>query len=261
MKFIMRIAFAWLALVSEAHSANIDSPPVHLPVSQSKDVCFSLLVPLQIVGEQGRKRVCKSEIPKLLSSPITLVNVNDKMMYPPYSEPNQEISNCKQYLSVVGYGQYTVSRRDLVVEAPFMQTCGTLVSLLKAQNGKNYFKTVKEALDPKHIPPSVIIQAATGDQTDELVNSEEAGNTAFDEITDKNNIVLKDDSLEYDDSHVQVIAIADVDNDGLNDYIITVSYHYEHSSSFFVGYLSPTKTRNASRWIKFDQSNMVMPKP
>jgi uncharacterized protein len=243
--------------IKDAYTTRI----AQLPVSQSKDDCFSLLVPLQIVGEQGRKRVCKSEIPKLLRSPITPVNVNDKMMYPPYSEPNQKISNCKQYLSVVGYGQFTGSRRELVIEAPFMQTCGTLVSLLKARHGENYFLSVKDALDPKHIPPSVIIQAATGDQAEELTKSEEDGNTAFDEIEDKNNIVLKDNSLEYDDSYVDVIAIADVDNDGLNDYIITVNYSYEHYSSFYVGYLSPTNRRNASRWVKFDQNNMVMPKP
>jgi hypothetical protein len=228
-------------------------------VSESDDVCFALLVPLQIVGEQSRKRVCKSEIPKLLRSQITSINVNDEMIYPQSSEPNQKINNCEQYLTIVGYGQYTVSRRELVIEEPFMQTCGTLVSLFEAQRGKNYYLSVRDALDPKHIPPSVIIQAATGDQETELTKSEEKGNTAFDEIKDKNNIVLKDNSLEYDDSNVEVIAVADVDNDGLNDYIITVSYSYEHYSSFYVGYLSPTKSRRASRWVQFDQSNMTMP--
>ena len=99
-------------------------------MSNDKEVCFSLLAPLDIVGEQGRKRICKSEIASLLKMQIVPINVGDKMMV-----LNKEIKNCEQYLTEIPYGGFSADRRELVIEAPSMQTCGVLASLWSAQHG------------------------------------------------------------------------------------------------------------------------------
>lgn len=221
---------------------------------EDKDVCFTLFAKLDIVGEQDRKRVCKSEISLLLRKPIAPINIGDKMM-----SSDKKISNCEQYLTEIPYGGFWQSRSELVIEAPFMRTCGILVSLWNARQSKDYYSTVTEALDPKHIPPSLVVHAATGDQADELATLEQQGKTAFD-VIENQKVVLKNNELAYDDTSVEVIAVADVDNDGLNDYLVASSYSTGTDSSYFVGYLSPTKNRKASRWIQFDQSNMSMPK-
>jgi uncharacterized protein YecT (DUF1311 family) len=221
---------------------------------EDKDVCFTLFAKLDMVGEQNRKRVCRSEIALLLRKPIAPINIGDKMIF-----GDKEVSNCEQYLTEIPYGGFWQSRRELVIEAPFMRSCGVLVSLWNARQSKDYYSTVTEALNPKHVPPSFIVHVATGDQADELFALEQAGKTAF-EVIENQKVALKKNKLSYNDTSVEVIAAADVDNDGLNDYIVASSYSTGTDSSYSVGYLSPTKYRKASRWIQFDQSNMSMPK-
>lgn len=218
-----------------------------------RDVCFSLMASLDIEGEQNRKRVCKSEIAPLLKMAIAPINAGDKIKL-----GNKEITNCEQYLTEIPYGGFWQSRSEIVTEAPFMRTCGVLVSLWGAQQGKNYFRSLKQALYPQHLPPSLIVYAATNDQVDELTALENEGKTAQDVIQSRD-VIQNRNSLSYGDFSIQVIAVADVDKDGLNDYIVSRAYSTGTNSFYSVGYISPTKNRKASQWVQFDAENMPNP--
>ena len=139
-----------------------------------------------------------------------------------------------------------------------MRTCGVLASLWSAQLGKDYFSTLKQALLPAHLPPTLIDTPATTDQAEEIMSFEKEGKTAQD-LIEESDVIQRSNGLSYHDLSIEVIAIADVDKDGLNDYIVSRSYSTGTDSSYSVGYLSPTQARKASRWIQFDQSNMSLP--
>ncbi len=217
--------------------------------------CLLLFSPLDLVGEESRKMVCKGEIKSLLELPIKPVNQHDQLVIINSDGSNHEIiTNCSQYLSKVGYGHAVFSRMQQVIEEPFMRTCGALVSLANSQYGSDKFKTIEQAFSQDHVPPEFLINCATTDYCQELSSAEAEGKTALDLIS------------EGDTSHLdflmELIVIADVDGDGINDYVVGRTYNSSTGSDSYytVGYLSPEKSRKASKWVQFDSSNINMEK-
>ena len=219
------------------------------------DNCFLIFSPLDLAGEESRRKICKDEIKTLMELPIKPINQHDQLIKRNLKNSNEEIiTNCSKYLLEIGYGKAAGSRREQVIEKPFMRTCGVLISLAIAQHGKDKFKKIEQSLSRENVPPEFIIHCATTDDCEELSSAESQGKTALD--------LISEGDTSHLDYSIELIAIADVDGDGINDYVVGRAYSSSDSadSSYTVGYLSPEKSRKTSKWHQFNSNNINMQK-
>ncbi len=217
----------------------------------ARSPCFAVHGGIDVRGQEKRTNICRSEVRRLLRAPIA-----SPLEWPKYKSEGQ-VTNCREYLSAIGYGNYWTSRAELPMEVPYIRTCGLLVALGTAKRGRNAFKSISQALSMASLPPTIAFHVATSDQYEELQKLEAQGVSAGDLVLNRN---WQRDS----DVSISIIAVADVDGDGTNDYIVARSYSCTGQcsySSFAVGYLSPKPNSRVMRWVQFDHERIRLPNP
>ncbi len=236
-----------LCAIAMTSSSFADEGKLH---PRPKSVCFRLYGGLDMDGESKRGAVCKNELDGLMRKPINVV-----LEWPNYKKAEVRIDTCSGYLTSIGYGKYTLSRSDLTREAPYLRTCGLLVALHSAKRGRSVFRSPQQALNIRFLPPTIAFAVARQDDGERLVAYESADVSARE-------LISKGEEVWDGNMSIRLIAVADIDGDGINDYVVERSWgcHDNCSDSLYqIGYLSPKAGRKVMRWVEFDDSSIMLP--
>jgi hypothetical protein len=217
------------------------------------DSCFEIFESLNLVDEEKRTRVCKSEIPALMKKRFESYP-GYVMEWPKYDEMRKIVDSCEMYLVVVGFGRYSTSHADYGVEAPYLRTCGVLVALSMSETAKRtVVSNSRNILEYKYLPPT-LLPAFNSDQYQELVAAMEAGRTV-------NDFIKESGDESHKDIRLTLLAAADINGDGIEDYLVERIYATGTDGSISVGYLSPRPGKQAARWVPLDHTMIKWPNP
>lgn len=211
--------------------------------------CFQIADGIEVRGEEARTSICANEIDGLMKAPMS-----ESLEWPKYKNQGS-INNCSDYLSVVGYGKYWLSRNELGMERPYLRTCGLLVALRGATLGRRVFPSSSDALSLTALPPTIAYPAVTADAQEEL---ERLAN----EHISARDLVAERGSPAENGVVIELIAIADIDADGYSDYIVSRSWRCVgdcSDSSYHVGFLSPRRGQKLMTWFRFDEELKNLP--
>jgi hypothetical protein len=232
-----------LCSIAMAISAAVQAAPKQ----QAGNACFAIYGGISIDRQESRRTICVREIDHLLGAPI-----KPRLEWPKYKNEGW-VSNCRDYLTKVGYGRYWDSFNELPMEAPYMRTCGLLAVLATAKQGQNAFKSHSQALSMAVLPPTIAFSAAISEQYEKLEQF-----TAADISAEE--LISKEQWPRETGVSIRIIAVADVNGDGINDYIVERSYSCTDQCSdhaYHVGYLSPKPGRKVMQWVRFDDDERI----
>lgn len=239
-----------LFVVLVALSTNVQAGPEQ----KIGKTCFAVYGGIDLEQREDRRSICIRELPRLMRAPM-----KQRLKWPKYTNGGW-ISNCSDYLSKVGYGRYWSSFSELPMEVPYMRTCGLLAVLADSNESKTVFKTLNQAMSMSVLPPTIVFPASTADAFDELRRLAAADISAEELIT-------KEQWPRDTGVKIKVLAVADVNGDGVNDYIVERYYSCTDNCSdhsYHVGYLSPQLDRKVMQWIRLDDDERIqrlMPDP
>ena len=238
-------------IVSACLAAVLMSAQAGFGQSKSKvsEKCFVIRAEIGVRDDEKRTRICKSDIDRLLRAQI------EPPLEWPRLQSERRIDNCEEYLTTIGYEGYWSSRSDQAAEAPYMRTCALLVALRTAGHGRSLFKSASRAMSLASLPPTIAFHAATTAGVEELEQFAKQDMSARDLIAQKT-------FSRNNDISIRLLAVADVDGDGINDYIVERWYRCSGpcaDSYQRVGYLSPRPGRRVMQWTPFDRNLIKLP--